>query len=988
MGIKMKTIFLQGLLKRLFTRTPVLAVLLLTAVVTACGGGGGGGGGSSQSSGSPPASTPPPTKANCMFAEDNGTINCGLITLTRVFDYPTNYSITVGEFGKGNTTKIGLGNFTFMQIINGNISDPLSGTVFPSGNQLTLSANTTALNITISGIASNVFGEFYIDLVLVDNDDASVEIRYTISITAVNDAPEFSAVIGSENQFTPVDGATPASYSFAAIPFNSTAGYSVGNVSTTDVDNDTISYSINGGNDDIALFKISSTGEITLKKIAVNPDDSAITYIFNITASDSKGGSAMTKITVSVLSDNQAPMFSASSYTFTGILHNSPLGYSVGNVSATDPDLDTITYSISGEDGDIALFNISSTGEITLIAEATVGVYAFNVTASDREGASTTATISVTVIDATPPAFTRTSYSFNLSLSVANAAGVVVDNVLATDEQRTPFDYSLVNNGGLFELANAKNADGSINITLLSAATLSDFVASSITLLVVATHQDGRYSSLVSTITVNLINDLPFDDDSDSDGIVGFYDAFPDDGAKIVNGDGNSSHPYIISNIYQLQAIAGVDHRGTALDSSIFTNYTFLYGTDAADQLTKHYKLANNIDASNTTNTAVWAKPMVGANSFIGHGWTPIAGGSGQSFNGSFAGEGYHIHNLSMNLQVANNKDTFGLFGTNGGNISTVGVTNINMQISAINGGFTNSVSLAGGGETESYTLGSGALVGTNNEGGSIKYAYSTGIVTVDGLYTGGLVGVNIGKIVYSYSGATVTGRRETGGLVGAFGVPDATSAEISSSYATGDVTEIGGGIRYIQAGGLVGTVARKNSMHSAKIYASYAGNDGDNGIISVKGHGRGGPLIGTMSAGYHTDISYSHWTNSTSASFERDAIHLDSRNSPEEPSFTFLPESGFSDYLFLKELENATLDSDTPRAITTGKIFASPHWNDNLDDPGIERGWIFRDGEIPALHANRTLNSVTTSLMPSFEAQVCHRRLASDACGTYDAVE
>ncbi len=1113
----MKIIFLQGLKRRLFTRTPVLAALLLTAVVTACGGGGGGGGAPTPG-GSPPS---PMITANCVFAEDNSTQDCGLIALPQVFDYATTYNITVGEVLAGKeieTEKLRLSNFNFTQIIQGDtLNHPVNFN--QTQKQLTLLANATAVNITISGIDDNVFGEFYIDLV--QHNNTAVTVRYTISITPVNDPPVFEEVVGSESQFIPTTGTIPASYRFANIPFNSTAGYSVGNVSTTDVDDDAITYGIDGGTDDTALFQISSTGEITLKAIAVNTGDDPITYTFNITASDRNSGSARIEVTVKVLPDNQAPVFRAvnspgvqftnatgatpANYTFAAIPFNLPAGYSVGNVSAMDPDGDTVSYNISGGDDDNDLFQVnlttgeitlkvtadtavnsgnytfnviasdgqggsttatisvevlpnqapmfragnspgvqftnatgttpanysfadihlssptghsvgnvsamdpdgdtvsynisggadgnvlfminSETGEITLKAQAnTPGEYRFNVTASDSQGANTTATISVTVIDATPPVFTSTPYNFDLPLAMASTAGVVVGNVSAVDAEGTDFGYSLARNNNvfddLFELAAADNADGTRNIILRRAATFNDFpeAFSSITFQVVATHQFGGLSS-EADITVTS------DTDGDGDGVMDFYDAFPDDGVKRVNGSGESSDPYIISNIYQLQAIAGVDHRGTTLDSSGFTNNAFLYGIDAADQLTKHYKLANNINAS-ATNTTVWDKPMVGSNSFMGHGWTPIAGAENQVFRGSFAGDGYHIHNLSMNLQVANNKDTFGLFGTNGGNISAVGLTNINMQIAAINGSFTNSVSLAGGGETESYTLGSGALVGTNNEGGSIKYAYSTGIVTVDGLYTGGLVGVNIGKIVYSYSGATVTGRRETGGLVGAFGVPDATSAEISSSYATGDVTEIGGGIRYIQAGGLVGTVARKNSMHSAKIYASYAGNDGDNGIISVKGHGRGGPLIGTMSAGYHTDISYSHWTNSTSASFERDAIHLDSRNSPEEPSFTFLPESGFSDYLFLKELENATLDSDTPRAITTGKIFTSPHWDPNLDDPGIERGWIFREGEIPALYANRTLNSVTTSLMPPLEAQACHRRLASDACGTYDAVE
>ena len=270
----MKVIFLQeltgGLLGRLlngllkprfkglFAKTPVLAVLLLTAIITACASG-------DSESINPTPSPPPTTKADCMFAEDVGTKNCGLIVLTP-FDSITNYTITFGEVGKVNTTKIVLGNFRFTQIIQGSTSN--QPVVFDQDQKLlTLEANATALNLTIIDIDDDVFGNFYIELV--KSDEPAVKVRYTISITAVNDAPVFLAVSGSESQFNEANEttATPARYTFADVPFNSTDGYSVGNVSATDPDGDAVRYSIDGGTDEIALFQINSaTGEITLKK--------------------------------------------------------------------------------------------------------------------------------------------------------------------------------------------------------------------------------------------------------------------------------------------------------------------------------------------------------------------------------------------------------------------------------------------------------------------------------------------------------------------------------------------------------------------------------------------------------------------------------------------------------------------------------------------------------------------------------------------------
>ena len=1007
----MKVILLQGL-NGLFAKTPVLAVLLLTAVIAACASDDS----KSSDSTSPPSTTTPPPMitANCVFTEDNGTQDCGLIALPQVFNSNATYNITVGKETTIGFGELGLSNFTFTQIINGNISDPK--VVTRTNNQIKLLANATALNLNISGIDDNVFGEFYIDIV--QHNNTRVKVRYTISITAVNDAPAFLAVRGSESQFDAT--ATPARYDFADIPFNSTIGYSVGNVSTTDVDSDTISYSISGETNVTNLFQISSTGEITLKKVAVNSGNSPIEYTFNVTASDGNDGSVTTEITVMVLTDNQAPMFSAvsgagsqfasastdgttpASYRFDGIPFNSAIDYPVGNVLATDTDGDTISYNISGGTDDTALFQINQdTGAITLKAQATNSgnspiPYTFNVIANDGQGGTATATISVEVLPDQAPVFTQMTYDFNLLLSAADAGGVV-GNVSAIDVEGTPFDYSLTGSNAifedLFELADDDNADGNRGIILRRAATLSDFAVFPITFKVVATQQ-GNIITSDADITVNLINDLQPNDDFDGDGVKGLYDAFPHDATMNITGSGEPNDPYNITNIYQLQAIAGVDHTGMPLDSSDFTNNSFLYGADAADQLTKHYKLANNIDASNTTDTAVWVKPMVGSNNFIGHGWTPIAGGSGQSFSGSFTGDGYHIHNLNMNLQVANNKDIFGLFGVNRGNISAVGLTNINMQIAAIDDSNSDDASfLAGGGETETFSLGSGALVGTNNEGGSIKYAYSTGRVNVDGLYTGGLVGVNIGKIVYSYSTVNVTGRRYTGGLVGVFGVPVTTSPEISSSYATGNVTTKIRDTENVGPGGLVGAMAERSSNGiSATINASYAGNAKESVKFDneMRGGGVGGPLIGLLSTGYNLDISYSFWTNSTLATEEPKRVFFH----PNLGGIYTLDASDLLGNSAEKEITDITpaqfMNCGLDECVfkNPSKLFPSPHWDPNLDDPGIERGWIFEIGKYPALYANRTLNSVTTSLMPSLEAQDCHRIQVSDACGTYDAVE
>ena len=981
MGIEMKIIFLQnltgglfggilkGLLKNrlngLFARTPTVAVLLLTAVIAACAS-------SSDSNSSGPTTTTTTTTvtADCTFDEDvGGTIDCAKLLTLPQFNTTTTYNITIGEIGKeGATDKLGLGNFTFTEIVNRNPSDPNSGSVFRSVNPLTLSINSTALNITISGIDKDLFGNFYIDLDLILVDDVAAEVavkfRYTISITSVNDAPVFVRGNSPGVQFDSANDARNASYGFAGIPFNSTAGYSVGNVSVTDIDNDTITYRIIGGADDIALFQINPTtgesakGEITLKAIA--DADSVGDYTFNVTASDRNGGSATAVITVSVLSDNQPPVFRAvrglesqftdvdgttpANYNFAGIPINSPVGYPVGNVLADG----AVLYEVIGEGSDAAedeaLFEINSEGEIILkVLVDTPYEYTFNVNATDDQDEQTTATISVYVDNTAPMLEGVTPYEFSLSLSDARARGVVVGNVSATDEQRTLFDYSLVNNGDLFERAPDKNIDGSINITLSRAATLSDFAAPSITFQVVARHQ-GDGMSTNADVTVNLINNLPFDDDFDGDGVQGFYDAFPHDDTMNVMGDGEPGNPFIISNIYQLQAIAGVDHAGTALDSSTFTIIGFLYGTNTTDQLTKHYMLANDINAS-ATNTDVWNKPEV--EGYIGQGWTPIAGKSGQSFSGSFSGEGYAINSLEILARQGDNSKHFGLFGINNGNITAVGLQNINMVIQAEGNNYLGTTTV----DTIVDGSHAGGLVALNQEDGNITYSYTTGLANGSMDAMGGLVGLNQGKISYSYSTATVQGAGDTGGLLGTN-----QGGALLSSYATGSVRGSHGiEGRDGTAGGLAGSISGAGAI----INTSYAA-----GSVSNQGGDEGASLGGVIgernqTIGNGVTIESSYWNSAAT---------------------TGLPGVGKD--------RNGTLDGDTTG--TTGltiaqlqgcelggtesgdcmSLFPSANWADDTTD-GITRSWIFNDGEYPSLSAVR---SPDEQLLPSAAEQECHR--------------
>ncbi len=649
-------------------------------------------------------------------------------------------------------------------------------------------------------------------------------------------------------------------------------------------------------------------------------------------------------------------------YDFAAIPFNSPAGYSVGNVSATDPDGKSIEYSVYIDDS--ALFQINlETGEITLKAIAAVlGEYTFSVNATNDQDERVTATISVTVRDFTPPVFASTPYNFNLSLSEANAAGVVVGNISATDADGTDFDYSLADSNAffeaLFEPAAADNADGTRNIILSRAATLSDFAASSVTFVVTAMHREGGSLS-VADITVNLNNDLQFGDDSDANGVIGPYDASPHDAAVDVTGNGEPGDPYIISNIYQLQAIAGVDHEGTALDSSTFTNNSFLYGTDAADQLTKHYKLNQNIDASATNNTE-WNKTAIGSDNFVGRGWTPIAGKDGESFSGSFNGDGYAINGLTSMLRQGDNSKHFGLFGTNNGNITALGLQNINMIIQAEGNNYPGTTSV-----TNIVGIGThaGGLVGLNQNNGIISYSYTTGLVNASLDAIGGLIGVNQGEISYSYSTATVQGAGDTGGLVGTN-----EGGALLSSYATGYVRgSYGIKDREGTTGGLAGSI----SSVGALIHTSYAAgmvSDATPSISSLLG----GVVAerSVLNRGGVVTIESSYWDSditgvSMGVGYER--YSNDVGDTTGTDSLTTAQLQGC-------ELDGMVISGTTP-APTCATLFPSSDWGEDIDstaDSIITRGWIFNADEYPSLSVVRSSDS--KQLLPSAAEQECHR--------------
>ncbi|TEB13890.1 Cellulosome-anchoring protein precursor [Pelotomaculum sp. FP] len=216
-----------------------------------------------------------------------------------------------------------------------------------------------------------------------------------------------------------------------------TDGTSVGAVAVTG-DDDSVTFSIEGGNTGGAFAINVSTGEITVNNTASIDYETAATFTLTVKATDGSNNSSQT-VTVNV-SDAAPAITPGQSFT---VSETAAAGTSVGAVAVTGDD-DSLTFSIeSGNTGGAFAIN-ASTGEITVnnadaIDYETAASFTLTVKATDGSNNSAqTVTVNVDNVNEPPsvsaPAavtVTEDMTSPITSISVADAdAGA--NNVIAT----------------------------------------------------------------------------------------------------------------------------------------------------------------------------------------------------------------------------------------------------------------------------------------------------------------------------------------------------------------------------------------------------------------------------------------------------------------------------------------------------------------------------------------------------------------------------
>jgi len=305
-------------------------------------------------------------------------------------------------------------------------------------------------------------------------------------------------------------------------------------------------------------------------------------------------------------------------------------------------------------------------------------------------------------------------------------------------------------------------------------------------------------------------------------------------------GSGTSGDPYVITNVNQLQ--------------------------EMQDDLTAHYVLDNDIDAS---ITATWNDAATSTDTL--EGFKPVGPDSTHRFYGTLDGQGHTITGLTINRSgtmvvgifgFASGSDddalrnvTFESVSIAGGSatagalagVANSDVTNCHVSSGTISGGFIVGGLVGSASDltdcTSAATVSGGNYVGgIAGDGGRLTRCHATGDVTGTGNRIGGLVGrIDGGSITECWATGDVSGDTWVGGLVGQI-----EGDNIRRCFATGDVsgdTLVGGFVGEAGYGGI-------NNIRDSYALGSVTGNTTVGGFA---GHHYDGDLIHCYSAGFTT---------------------------------------------------------------------------------------------------------------------------------------
>jgi hypothetical protein len=285
-----------------------------------------------------------------------------------------------------------------------------------------------------------------------------------------------------------------ASTSATSFAEDSLAGINIGTASATDPEGNSITYSLSGAGSE--NFSVDSAGNISL----VNTLDyeTATSYTIALNASDGVNITSL-ELIITVDDVNEAPSLS-NALAASSFAENISTGTTIANASASDPESQAITYSLSGTGSEY--FAIDSSGNVTLAIDLDYETAtSYNLTLNASDGVNTTSSDFIITVDDVNEAPSLSSSLAASSFAENISTGTTIANASASDPESQAITYSLDGTG-------SENfaVDSSGNVTLI--AGLDYETASSYTLTLSAS--DG-VNTITNTIAISIsdVNEAP-----------------------------------------------------------------------------------------------------------------------------------------------------------------------------------------------------------------------------------------------------------------------------------------------------------------------------------------------------------------------------------------------------------------------------------------------------------------------------------------------
>jgi hypothetical protein len=279
--------------------------------------------------------------------------------------------------------------------------------------------------------------------------DYETKKQYSLSIEAsdgyLSDNASINIIVDDRNE------APIARDSTFMVEENTSIPTVIGELNTTDPENNTLSYSISSGNDD-GIFSINSEGKLLLeKKVDFESKDQ---HSLMVDVSDGEFNTNAT-VLIDVVNVNEAPVVSDATYS---IQENASISAEIGKLDASDPEDDVLNYSIlSGNDDGI--FSINSEGKLLLEKKVdfeSKDRHSLQVDVSDGEfNTSVTVLINVANVNEAPVVNDAT-YSIQENASISAEIG----KLDASDPEYDDLSYSITsgNDDGIFSI----NSEGKL----------------------------------------------------------------------------------------------------------------------------------------------------------------------------------------------------------------------------------------------------------------------------------------------------------------------------------------------------------------------------------------------------------------------------------------------------------------------------------------------------------------------------------------------